>query len=270
MSKTSQLSMVAIVGAIIGACLTWVAIRDRTFVREPERETPELSSSAKPSRTGVPERFHDDGPVGHNDVPAGKPDRTESPSGLHSGASLGKPDSPDRNIDRAIDDKPSNAETPPRFIAITTLQRNVISSPTPRSASQRPNAPSPNGNVLGKALAFALEAARPYVERGFTLRDEYWAAPVQNSGSAVRHSLFRGNEYWFFAAADVKSSRISVHVYDAEGKLTEAEHWQKSNVAGVRVKPAKTGEHYIIVSAKPDPDSQTPAPLQWAMAYAYR
>jgi hypothetical protein len=273
MSKTSQLSLVAIVGAIIGACLMWVAIRDRTLVREPERANPELSSSTKPSRSGVPERFQDDGPVVHNDLPAGKTDRAEFPSGRHSGASLGKHDSSDRSIDGAIDAKPPNADTPPRFIAMTTLQRNVISSPILRSASQRPNASSPNGNVLGKALAFALEAARPYVERGFALRDEYWAAPVQNSGSAVRHSLFRGNEYWFFAATDVKQSRISIHVYDAEGKLTEAEDWQKSNVAGARVKPAKTGEHYIIISAKPDPDSQMlPAPpqLHWAIAYAYR
>jgi hypothetical protein len=73
---------------------------------------------------------------------------------------------------------------------------------------------------LDDALSFALEAAEPYVKDGFTVREDFWAGdlPVRST-KAIVHQLFKGNEYWFWVGTSVKEARISVHLYDSEGKI---------------------------------------------------
>jgi hypothetical protein len=117
------------------------------------------------------------------------------------------------------------------------------------------------------AQSFALEAAEPYVKEGFQVREDYWGGDLASGEKkAVRQQLFKGNEYWFWMGTDVKNAQISVHVYDAEGKLVEQDSWQKGQFAAARVTPPSTGSYFIIVSIDSSPEERT----HWALVYGFR
>src|ERR1043166_5708788 len=72
------------------------------------------------------------------------------------------------------------------------------------------------------AQSFALQAAEPYVKEGFQVREDYWGGDLgSGEKKAVRQQLFKGNEYWFWLGTEVERAKISVHVYDSDGKLAE-------------------------------------------------
>ncbi|MEQ1860931.1 MAG: hypothetical protein ABMA13_13430 [Chthoniobacteraceae bacterium] len=128
-------------------------------------------------------------------------------------------------------------------------------------------APGHAYSSIDDALAFALEAAAPYVKEGFTVREDYWGGdlPVKTT-KAIVHQLFKGNEYWFWMGTDEKTAKISVHVYDSEGNLVEVEAWQKPHFCAARVVPKKTGSYYLIVEVEKSPQERT----TWALAYGFR
>ncbi len=122
--------------------------------------------------------------------------------------------------------------------------------------------------TIDDALSFALEAATPYVKEGFTVREDYWGGDLPfKQRKAIVHQLFKGNEYWFWMGTDTESARISVHVYDSEGKLVEVESWNnKPHMAAARVVPKATGSYYLIVEILRSPEERT----HWALAYGFR
>src|SRR5260370_7689964 len=70
------------------------------------------------------------------------------------------------------------------------------------------------------AQSFALQAAEPYVREGFQVREDYWGGDLAaGEKKAVRQQLFKGNEYWFWLGTEVGHARVSVHIYDKDGKL---------------------------------------------------
>ncbi len=121
--------------------------------------------------------------------------------------------------------------------------------------------------TVDDAQAFALQAAETYVKDGFQVREDYWGgdlgAPEQK---AVKQQLFKGNEYWFWLGTEVEKAKISVHIYDSEGKLVESDSWQKSRFAAARVLPQTTGSYFIIVSVEESPEERT----HWALVYGFR
>ena len=122
--------------------------------------------------------------------------------------------------------------------------------------------------TVDDALSFALQAAQPYVKEGFTVREDYWGGdlPVKQP-KAIVQQLFTGNEYWFWMGTDVASAKISVHGYDAEGKLAEAEYWRnKPHMAAARVVPKVSGSYYLIVEIEKSPLERT----HWSLAYGFR
>ncbi len=126
---------------------------------------------------------------------------------------------------------------------------------------------SPARATIDDALSFALEAADPYVKEGFTVREDYWGGDLAvKQTKAIVHQLFKGNEYWFWMGTDVKAAKISVHIYDSEGKLAEVEAWQKPHFAAARIRPKKTGSYYLIVEIEKSPAERT----SWSLAYGFR
>src|SRR4029077_14309202 len=81
------------------------------------------------------------------------------------------------------------------------------------------------------AQSFALQAAEPYVKEGFQVREDYWGGDLGvGEKKAVRQQLYKGNEYWFWLGTEVETSKVSVHIYDSEGKLVEMpDSWQKGH-----------------------------------------
>ncbi|HEV7869523.1 MAG TPA: hypothetical protein VGO90_17670 [Chthoniobacteraceae bacterium] len=142
---------------------------------------------------------------------------------------------------------------------IATVLLALVASVTPVSAT------------IDDALSLALEAANPYVKEGFTVREDYWGGdlPVKQT-KAIVHQLFKGNEYWFWMATDVKDAKISVHIYDSDGNLAETEskavpvNGGKAHASFVR--PKKTGSYYLIVEIEKSPEERT----TWSLAYGFR
>lgn len=146
--------------------------------------------------------------------------------------------------------------------------------------------------VLGTAYAFvneaislAYEAATPYVEQGFEVREDSWSGEVEpGKPLLVRHQLFRGNEYWFWAGTSWPGATVKVDIFDSEGNSIGLESFSKGPYAGVRALPQKTATYFIRVVTEYDPNKKEeegilPAvegvgeftgTVDWGLVYGYR
>lgn len=121
--------------------------------------------------------------------------------------------------------------------------------------------------TVDDALSFAYEAATPYVQRGFTFRQDAWGGDLGvGDQKAVMAQLFRGNEYWFCLATDVEGAVLRVSLYDSNGRLAQSEAWQRGRFAGARIVPKQTGTYYAIVEVRRSPAERT----NWALVYGYK
>ena len=126
--------------------------------------------------------------------------------------------------------------------------------------------------TVDDALSFAYEAALPYSKQ-YAIRKDAWGGDLGvKEKKAVMAQLFKGNDYWFLMASDVKGAKISVHLYDTAGKLAESEAWQHMHdkkhyvSAGAHIVPQKTGTYCAIVEVVKSPEERTP----WALVYGYK
>src|SRR5260370_14946144 len=118
------------------------------------------------------------------------------------------------------------------------------------------------------AQSFALQAAEPYVKEGFQVREDYWGGDLgSGEKKAVRQQLFKCNEYWFWLGTKRAPAKISVHIYDSDGKLAEEpDGWQKGHFAAAHVVPKTTGSYFVIVNVEESPEERT----HWALVYGFR
>lgn len=118
------------------------------------------------------------------------------------------------------------------------------------------------------AQSFALQAAEPYVKQGYQVREDYWGGDLASGEKkAVRQQLFKGNEYWFWLGTEVDRAKVSVHIYDSDGKLAEEpDSWEKGHFAAAHVIPKATGSYFIIVSVEESPEERT----HWALVYGFQ
>lgn len=140
---------------------------------------------------------------------------------------------------------------------------------------------------VNEALSFAYEAATPYVEQGFEVREDNWSGEVEpGKPLLVRHQLFRGNEYWFWAGTSWPGASIQVDIFDSEGNSVGLESFAKGSFAGVRALPEKTATYFIRVVTAYDPkkaaaenEGFNPAvegvgefkgTVDWGLVYGYR
>lgn len=111
-------------------------------------------------------------------------------------------------------------------------------------------------------------ASADYVKEGFKVRAEFWSGSAEpGKKQAIKHQLFRGNEYWFWLGSDSKGTRLAVKVYDEKGRPVDVETKSGDGAASARVLPPQTGNYTIIfVSEKKDGSKE----FAWAMTYGYR
>ncbi len=120
---------------------------------------------------------------------------------------------------------------------------------------------------VNDALSFAYEAANPYAQQGWVIREDAWGGDLGSGDKkAVAAQLFRGNRYMFFLATDVEGAVLRVNIYDSEGKLAESKSWQRGRFAFAEVRPRGTGTYYAIVEILSSPADRT----GWALVYGFR
>jgi hypothetical protein len=129
--------------------------------------------------------------------------------------------------------------------------------------------------LLGPALAtvdeahdHTMEAAMPYVEQGYTVREDYWNGEVESGQKlAVRHQLFKGNEYAFWLGTASEDCDLEIAVYDAKGQPVHMEQKNAKFTVSVRVNPPGTGTYTVVFSVK---SKKKERGVTWALAYGYR
>lgn len=128
-------------------------------------------------------------------------------------------------------------------------------------------APSQSFATNDEGVAMALEAATPYVKEGYKMRVDSWSGTIKAGGEKlVKHQLFRGNEYWFWAASSFPNSKATIGIYDDKGQSVALESFSKDGKSGVRVLPKKNGSYFIWVKI----DHPTEKELDWGLVYGYR
>ena len=127
--------------------------------------------------------------------------------------------------------------------------------------------------TMNEALSYAFEAATPYVEEGYEVRQDNWTGDVKaGEPKLIKHQLFRGNQYWFWGGTSTAGYEVAIEIYDSDGLAVSLEHFSKDGKSGSRVNPAKTGTYSVMLKAeKPGADSATDDTMvDWALVYGYR
>lgn len=117
------------------------------------------------------------------------------------------------------------------------------------------------------AHSFAMEAAVPFVEQGFIVREDYWNGEIKSGQQLmIKHQLFKGNEYAFWLATASEGAKLELKVFDEKGKAIEIDQKSAELWTTARVNPPKTGTYTLVFSLT----SKTEPGLFWALAYGYR
>lgn len=128
-------------------------------------------------------------------------------------------------------------------------------------------AAAPARATVDDAHSFAMEAAVPFVEQGFIVREDYWNGEVKSGQQLmIKHQLFKGNEYAFWLATANDGVKLDLKIYDDKGKAIELDEKSSDLWTTARVNPPKTGTYTLVFSLK----SKTQVGLFWALAYGYR
>lgn len=121
--------------------------------------------------------------------------------------------------------------------------------------------------TVDEAHDYAMEAATPFVEQGYTVREDYWNGEVKSGQKlAVRHQLFKGNEYAFWLGTGNEDCELDIAVYDSKGQAVHMERKTDKFACSVRVNPPSTGTYTVVFSVK----SKKERSVTWALAYGYR
>lgn len=120
--------------------------------------------------------------------------------------------------------------------------------------------------------AILQKLAGEYAEKGFKLRKEHWSGKLKSGEhKVVKHQLFRGNEYWFWAAVPEGKYSLKVEIFDAAGNAVALEKFSSKGTSGARVLPVKTGTYLVRITVDQQKGKgPSGGDLDWALVYGYR
>ena len=136
-------------------------------------------------------------------------------------------------------------------------------------------AAQPASANVKKALEHAHKAAAEYLKKGFSLREDNWKGKMSvGKKKAIKHQLYKGNEYWFWLGTSTPDVKLTVRVYDSKGRPVDVETKSDKKSAAARVLAPKTGTYYIVIHATPakpkDKKKFKKDAVEWALVYGYR
>ncbi|MFC5455491.1 hypothetical protein [Prosthecobacter fluviatilis] len=121
--------------------------------------------------------------------------------------------------------------------------------------------------TVDEAHDFAMEAATPFVDQGFIVREDYWNGEVKSGQKLqITHQLFKGNEYAFWLGTSQEGVALDMKVYDEKNQPVQINAKVDKFFMSVRVNPPKTGTYRIVFELKSKADPS----VLWALAYGYR
>jgi len=121
--------------------------------------------------------------------------------------------------------------------------------------------------TVDEAHDFTMEAAMPFVEQGFIVREDYWNGEVKSGQKLmITHQLFKGNEYAFWLGTSQEGVTLDMKVFDEKNQPVQIKATSDKFFMSVRVNPPKTGTYRIVFDLK----SKKDAGVLWALSYGYR
>jgi hypothetical protein len=99
-----------------------------------------------------------------------------------------------------------------------------------------------------EAHKLVLDLTGAFSNDGFKLRDGHWTGKIKpGERTLVAVNLFSGNQYWFAAAGNAKAKKISVSVYDENGKPMVTEAYDSGDKAAAGFSPTSSGQYFVSV-----------------------
>ena len=94
----------------------------------------------------------------------------------------------------------------------------------------------------------ALDLAGAFSNDGFKLRDGHWTGSIAPKEKAlVAVNLYAGNEYWFSVGGAETTKKLSVNVYDEEGKPVEIEPYEDGEKAAAGLSASHSGQYFVSI-----------------------
>lgn len=116
-----------------------------------------------------------------------------------------------------------------------------------------------------QARSSALEVAGAFSNDGFKIRDGHWSdsiAPKQPK--IIQVNLYAGNQYWFIAAATDQAKKLTVTVYDENGKPMAIQPYENNAQSAAGFSPEASGPYYVRV------DETAGDPATFCLLYSYK
>jgi hypothetical protein len=96
------------------------------------------------------------------------------------------------------------------------------------------------------ARSLALELAGAFTNDGYRLRDGFWPGEIEPGRPRyLEVNLFAGNEYWFCAATTPPARKLSLSVFDADGKPVEFQTYGDGGSAAAGFVPELSGKYFL-------------------------
>ncbi len=104
-----------------------------------------------------------------------------------------------------------------------------------------------DGQVSSREVA--LELAGAFSNDGYKIRDGHWTGVLQpGKAQVITVNLYAGNQYYFSLGATDKAKKVSVTVFDENGKAVAGEQLhQESLRAAAGISPEASGPYYVSV-----------------------
>ena len=116
-----------------------------------------------------------------------------------------------------------------------------------------------------EAHKLVLDLTGAFSNDGFKLRDGHWTGIIKPQEHAlIAVNLYAGNQYWFSAAASAKAKKISVDVYDENGKPMVTETYNSGNKAAAGVSPTSSGQYFVSLGLLEG------EPTTFCLVYSYK
>ena len=105
---------------------------------------------------------------------------------------------------------------------------------------------TPDSRERTTSRSKVLELAGAFANDGYKIRDGYWSGVLEPGKPQILEvNLFAGNAYWFCAAAIAPARKLSVSLFDENGRPVEGEAFQDGSTAAAGLLPDASGRYFV-------------------------
>lgn len=105
---------------------------------------------------------------------------------------------------------------------------------------------APDSRERSTARSKVLELAGAFANDGYKIRDGYWSGILEPGKPQILEvNLFAGNAYWFSAAALAPARKLSVTLFDENGRPVTGEVFQDGSTAAAGLLPDASGRYFV-------------------------